>query len=199
MNLSFKQYRVIDLIIMAVVLTFSEALIAVAATKWFAYIEYVLSPTVAIVCIVMMRWNGFAVIHAALGGAVYCIACGYGAEQCAIYAAGNCMILIALLVLKLAGKKRVAENWILTVIYAATAYFGAQLGRWLISMAFGGSVYDIIRYLTTDCLSLAFAIIVLLISRKMDGLFEDQVAYLIRVDEERRDEQRLHDHEDFTN
>lgn len=184
---------------MAVILTFSEALIAVAATKWFAYIEYVLSPTVAIVCIVMMRWNGFAVIHAALGGTVLCIASGAITEQYAVYAAGNCGILIALLMLKLVGKKKVAESWILTVIYAAVAYLGAQTGRWLIGIAVGGSVGDIVRYLTTDCLSLAFAIIVLLISRKMDGLFEDQAAYLIRVDEERREEQRLHDHEDFTN
>lgn len=199
MNLSFKQYRVIDLIIMAVILTFSEALIAVAATKWFAYIEYVLSPTVAIVCIVMMRWNGFAIIHAALGGTVLCIASGAITEQYAVYAAGNCGILIALLMLKLVGKKKVADSWILTVIYAVVAYLGAQAGRWLIGIAVGGSVGDIVRYLTTDCLSLAFAIIVLLISRKMDGLFEDQAAYLIRVDEERREEQRLHDHEDFTN
>lgn len=199
MNLSFKQYRVIDLIIMAVALTFSEALIAVAATKWFSYIEYVLSPTLAIVCIVMMRWNGFAVIHAALGGVVLCIASGAITEQYAVYAAGNCGILIAILLLKLVGKKRVADSWFLTVIYAVISYLGAQTGRWLIGLMLGGSVNDIVRYLTTDCLSLAFAIIVLLISRKMDGLFEDQVAYLVRVDEERREEQRLHDHEDFTN
>lgn len=198
MNLSFNQYRAIDLTIMAVLLAISEALITIAATKWFPITAfYMVSPMVAMTCIVMMRWSGFAVIHAALGGLVYCMVLGASAEQYAIYMAGNCGVLIALLVLKFAGKKKVAESGFLTVIYVAAAYVGAQLGRWLIGLMLGGNIEDIIRYLTTDSISLLFSIIVVLISRKPDGLFEDQRAYLIRIDEERREEQRLHDHDDF--
>ena len=160
--------------------------------------DYVLSPTVAIVCIVMMRWDGFAAIHAVIGGVVLCLASGATAAQYAVYAAGNCGILIALPLLKLIGKKRVAGEWMLTVLYAVVAYIGAQAGRWLIDLAVGGSAWDIVRFLTTDVLSLAFAVIVALISRNMDGLFEDQKAYLIRINEERNEAQRSRDHEDFT-
>lgn len=197
MNLSFNQYRAIDLTIMAVLLAVPEALIALGATKWFPEIPYVLSPTVAIVCIVMMRWNGFAVIHAALGGVVLCMASGATAEQFAVYAAGNCGILIAMVMFKLLGKQRVADNPIFSVLYTALAFVGAQVGRALIGLAFGESVWEFVRYVTTDSLSLLFAVIVVLVARRMDGLFEDQKSYLIRVDKERREEQRLHDNEDF--
>lgn len=176
----------------------SEGLIAVAATKWFPHMDYVLSPTVAIVCIVMMRWDGFAIIHAVIGGAVLCLASGATAVQYAVYAAGNCGILIALPVLKLIGKKRIAEEWMLTVLYAAAAYVGAQAGRWLIDMAVGGTAWDIVKFLTTDVLSLLFAVVVVSLSRNMDGLFEDQKAYLIRIQEERAEAQRSRDHEDYT-
>ena len=200
MNLSFNQYRAIDLTIMAVLLVISEALIAIAATKWFPVTAfYMVSPMVAMTCIVMMRWSGFAVIHAALSGLVYCMTLGASAEQYAIYMAGNCGVLIALLVLKLAGKKRVAQSGTLIVIFVAVAYAGAQLGRWIVGLMVGGELADIIKYLTTDSISLLFAIVVVLIARKPDGLFEDQKAYLIRLEEERREEQRLHDHDDFAN
>ncbi len=39
-----------------------------------------------------------------------------------------------------------------------------------------------------DSLSLLYAVVVVLISRKMDGLFEDQRNYLIRTEAERRKE-----------
>ena len=51
MNLSVKQYRNIDLIIMLIMLAAAEALITVAARVWFPYELYSLSPTAAIVCI----------------------------------------------------------------------------------------------------------------------------------------------------
>ena len=58
MNLSLKQYRAIDLGLMLLILTGAEALIAHAARSWFPDEIYVLSPTMALVCIVMMRWGG---------------------------------------------------------------------------------------------------------------------------------------------
>lgn len=198
MNLSFKQYRAIDLTIMAVILAVSEGLIAVAAGKWFPEIHYVLSPTVTIVCIVMMRWDGFAVIHAVLGGLVYCLASGATVAQYAVYAAGNCGILIALPLLKLIGKERMAADAVLTGLYTVAAYAGTQAGRWLIGLMVGGTAGDIVRFLTTDILSLVFAVIVVNLSRNIDGLFEDQKTYLIRINEEQKELQRMHDHDDFT-
>lgn len=198
MNLSFNQYRAIDLTILAILLGVSEAMIAMAAYKWFPLsADYTVSPMVAMVCIVMMRWDKFAVMHCMLSGLVYCIVAAQTPEQYAVYIVGNCGALLALIVLKAAGKQRVAQNGFFTIIYIVTAYAGAQIGRWIVAMIFGGNVWDIVRFVTTDIISLLFSVVVVMIARKPDGLFEDQKAYLIRMDQERREEQRLHDHDDF--
>lgn len=186
MNLTFKQYRAIDLTILAVVLCVCEFLTAMGATVWFPGQLFALSPTVAMVCIVMMRWNGYAAVHAVLGGLVYCLASGASGEQILIYCAGNLFALLALILFKVFGKKKIKEKFGFTVLFTLAAFLGAQLGRWLISLLFGSSPDTIIVFLTTDSLSLLFAVVVVLISRRVDGLFEDQKEYLIRVQAERK-------------
>ena len=188
MNLSFKQYRAIDLGIMLVILALAEVLITHAATVWFPQEFYVLSPTVAIVCIVMMRWGGFAAIHAVGGGLALCIASGAGLNQIAVYCVGNCFALLALIMIKALGKEKVRSKAWLTIVFTVIAFCGAQIGRWLVGLFFGGSVGDIVTFFTTDSLSLVFAVVTVLISRRVNGLFEDQLAYLIRTQEERNKE-----------
>lgn len=195
MNLSFKQYRAIDLTILAVVLGICEFLTAKAAVSWFPSQLYTLSPTIMMVCIVMMRWNGYAAIHAAVGGLVFCLASGAGDKHILIYCLGNCFALSALLLFKAFGKKKIKDKFGYTVLFTLAAFLGAQLGRWLIGLLLGGSPDSIIVFLTTDSLSLLFAVVVVLISRKADGLFEDQKEYLIRV----RDERKRKEAEDYYN
>lgn len=189
MNLSFKQYRAIDLGIMLVLLMAAEALIAYAARVWFPDEAYVLSPTVAIVCIVMMRWGGFAVVHAVGGGLALCIASGANASQFAVYCIGNCFVLAALLLFKVWGKEKIRSKPFLAVLFAIAAFCGAQAGRWLVGLLLGGSAGDIIILFATDSLSLLFAALIVLIARRIDGLFEDQRAYLIRTQAERNRQQ----------
>ena len=189
MNLSFKQYRAIDLGIMLVILAVSEWLITHAATVWFPDELYVLSPTVAIVCIVMMRWGGFAAIHAIGGGLALCVASGADLNQFVVYCAGNCFALAALILLKVLGKEKVSSKPLLTVLFTFIAFCGAQTGRWLVGLFMGGSVSDIITFFTTDSLSLIFALVIVLIARRINGLFEDQLAYLKRTQAERDKEQ----------
>ena len=189
MNLSFKQYRAVDLGIMLVILAVIEAVITYAATEWFPYELYVLSPTVAIVCIVMMRWGGFAAIHAVGGGLALCIASGADLNQFAVYCVGNCFALLALILLGTLGKEKVRSNPFLTVLFTVIAFCGAQVGRWLVGLIMGGSVGDIITFFATDSLSLIFALVTVLISRRINGLFEDQWAYLVRTQAERNKQQ----------
>ena len=189
MNLSFKQYRAIDLGIMLVMLAAAEALITYAATVWFPYEFYVLSPTVAIVCIVMMRWGGFAAIHAVGGGLALCIASGADLSQFAVYCAGNCFALAALILLKVLGKEKVRSKPMLTALFTVIAFCGAQVGKWLVGLVMGGLLGDIITFFATDSLSLLFALVTVLISRRINGLFEDQWAYLVRTQAERNKQQ----------
>ena len=145
-----------------------------------------LSPTIAVVCIVMMRWGGYAAIHAVAGGAAFCAASGASAQQFVIYCAGNCLALAAMLLFRVRGKRGVKDSAFLTAVFAAAAYIGAQLGRGIAGLFFGGTPAAALLFFTTDSLSLLFAIVVVLISRRADGLFEDQRDYLIRMQEESR-------------
>ncbi len=185
-NISFNQYRFIDLTILAVVTAVFEAITAYAATKWFPGELYAVSPTIAMACIVMMRWNGFAAINAALGGMSFCLASGATEKQILIYVVGNCFALLALLLFKLPGKNKIKDRFYFTLLFVLTAYIGAQIGRWLVGLACGGAADSIIMFLTTDMLSLLFSVVIVLISRKADGLFEDQKSYLIRMDKAKK-------------
>ncbi|MDE7326989.1 MAG: hypothetical protein K2N63_12085 [Lachnospiraceae bacterium] len=184
-RISFKQYRAIDLGIMAVLLFVSEMITATAAIKWFPGELYTLSPTIAVVCIVMMRWGSFAALNAAVGGMAFCIATGASAAQFVMYCVGNCLALLALFLFKVGGKEKVRENAAFTVVFVAVAYASAQVGRWILGLFFGGSFDSVVIFFTTDSLSLLFAVVVVLISRRVDGLFEDQREYLIRTEDER--------------
>lgn len=187
-NISFKQYRTIDLVIWLVILSVFEYITVMAASRWFPGELYTISQVVAVLCIVMMRWGGYAVIHAVAGGVVFCLAQGASTEQIAVYCVGNCFALIALAVFKAVGKENVRAKFHFTLLYTAAAFCGAQLGRWLVSLAFGGTLGSIATFFTADSLSLLYAVVIVLISRKADGLFEDQKSYLIRTEAERRKE-----------
>ena len=200
MNLTFKQYRAIDLTIMAVLAAISEAIATIAASQWFTDQLFVVSTTFAIVCIVMMRWDGYAVLHAALGGAVYCIVLGASPEQFAVYCVGNCGALAALALFRLFGKKDVAAKFWVSALYVLAAYLGMELGRWGVSLIVrgagdGGALGLLVYFLTTDIITFLFAMLAVMISRKMDGLFEDQRAYLLRVNEEKQKEKEARDKE----
>ena len=187
-NISFKQYRTIDLAIWLVILSVFEYITVMAASRWFPGELYTISQVVAVLCIVMMRWGGYAVIHAVAGGVVFCLAQGASTEQIVVYCVGNCFALIALVFFKAVGKENVRAKLHFTVLYTAAAFCGAQLGRWLVSLAFGGTLGSIATFFTADSLSLLYAVVIVLISRKADGLFEDQKSYLIRTEAERRKE-----------
>lgn len=187
-NISFKQYRAIDLTIMTVMLVVFEVL-TVFAAKWFPMESYTLSPTTLVLCLVMMRWDGFAAIHAIAGGLAFCFAAGAEPKQFAVYCLGNCFALLGLILLKACGKDKVRAKIHLTVIFVVIVFASIQTGRWVVSLAvslcFGSSPDSIITFFTVDSLSLLFSVVGVLISRKMDGLYEDQKSYLIRTEEER--------------
>lgn len=184
-----KQYRNIDLAIMLAMLIAAEVVINIAAREWFPMEAYVLSPMTAIVCIVMMRWGPYAAVQAVGGGLALCVVSGAEPAQYAVYCVGNCFALAALLLFRIWGKEKIRTKIPLSILFTAAAFCGVQIGRWLVGLCFGGAVTDIVRLVTTDSLSLVFAVLTVLIARRIDGLFEDQVAYLLRTQSERRREQ----------
>ncbi|MGN0679361.1 MAG: hypothetical protein ACI4JS_06845, partial [Oscillospiraceae bacterium] len=104
-NISFGQYKGIDLTILTILTAVAEAVVALAASKWFPNELYSLSPMVAMVCIVMMRWGPWAAIPAVVSGLAFCLATGASGEQYVIYCVGNCFALVALVWFKAMGKE----------------------------------------------------------------------------------------------
>ena len=84
-QMTFRQYRVMDIAMFTVLMCVCETLITLGATRWFPAEPYTLSVTPAVTAIVMVRWGGFAAIPAFLGAFAFCLASGANLWQYVIY------------------------------------------------------------------------------------------------------------------
>lgn len=185
-NITKEQYRSIDLVIFAVIIAVLEWLNLKAINVWLPQVLFTVSLFLPITLLVMMRWNGYAVIHAIIAALIYCIGNGGTAAHYVIYIVGNCGILLTLVLFKAVGKKRLISKWYYVFLIVAVAYVGSELCRAIVAACFGNSFLPwLIEALAKDALSAAITVIVLLIARKQNGLFEDQNDYLLRMNEER--------------
>lgn len=184
--LTYKQYRIINILLLSVVYSVIEAVISLGANIWFPELAYVLSLSVMFVSLEMMRWSGYAVVAALVSGIVTCFFSGANGEQYLIYIIGNMAMLLGLLLLKAIGKEKVRGNALLTICYVVAEFLLAEIGRSIVAILLGANPLILVQFLTTDILTGVFAIIVILIMRKTDGMFEDQRAYLLRLEEERK-------------
>lgn len=195
-QLTFKEYRNLDLIIFVVLTIVFEAIATYASGKWFALQAINISVSLLLICIVMMRWGGYAAIHAVVGGLVYCFAAGGTPEQYVIYGIGNLFALVSLVLIKIWSKEKIRNSIVRLILFAIVAYLGMAAGRCIMSLFFGGGTGTLLVYITTDIISLLFAVIVLILLRKSDGMIEDQKAYLLRLDKERKEETDAYNEDD---
>ena len=184
-QITFKQYRTIDILILVALTIIFEAITTMATAKWFALQPVALSIGLAMVCVVMLRWGWQAAFPAVVGGFTFCILSGGSAQQLAVYCIGNIFALLAMIWFKVYGKERVRSSVPKMLLFGTTAYAGTVLGRGLISIAFGDVWGAFVQFATKDIMTLVFALLVLLVFRKTDGLLEDQKAYLLRLERER--------------
>lgn len=56
-NISFEQYRKIDLTILSVLTVVSEGLVTLATDKWFVGVPFAISTSLLFILITMMRWG----------------------------------------------------------------------------------------------------------------------------------------------
>lgn len=187
-NISFKQYRNIDLTVLSVLLLLSEGITTFATTKWFVGVPFAISTTLIFIIITMMRWGVFAFIPAAVGGIVFSIASGAGATQFVIYTAGNLFALLPCIFLHFVDKEKVRKSIFLLTVLSVLSYVSLALGRWLVSLIFEPSIKSLLVYLTTDIVTLLFTTVILVLMRGVDGMIEDQRHYLVRLSEEREKE-----------
>ena len=56
-----------------------------------------------------------------------------------------------------------------------------QAGRAAAALLLGVEPADVVGFFTTDSLSLLFTFVIIWIARKLDGVYEDQKHYLLRI------------------
>ena len=190
-QITFRQYRAMDLVMFTVLLCVCETLITLGAIRWFPQEPWTLSLTPAVTAIVMVRWGGFAAIPALLGALVFCVASGASLGQYVIYMAGNLAALALLGLLRGQGWKRLQDQVLLALLYGAMTALTMQLGRAVMALLLGYGPAVMLPFFTTDALSTLFAALLVWITRRLDGMLEEQKHYLRRVAEEQERERKL--------
>lgn len=180
-QITLSQYRTIDLGILAAVLALSQSLIYLATSRWYPEQLYVISPVAAITALVMMRWSGWAGIHAALGGMLFAAFSGGSWRHFLIYGIGNLLCLAILPLLRGGRKEKIRGDALMTIVFGLAVQLLMQLGRAGMAAALGFPWAGCLGFITTDLLSELFTAFVVWIVRRIDGLFEDQKHYLLRI------------------
>ena len=89
-----------------------------------------------------------------------------------------------LLMFRIFGKERIRKDAFLSIVFALGTQLLMQLGRAGIAALLGHPAEVCIRFITTDFLSCLFTALIIWIIRRVEGLFEDQKHYLLRIQEE---------------
>ncbi len=188
-QITFKQYRTIDILIMVALTIIFEGIATMASAKWFVLQPVAVSIGLAMVCMVMLRWGWQAAFPAFASGFTFCILSGATAQQLVIYCVGNLFALLGMVWFKVFGKEGIRGSMWKIVLFVSTAYLGMVLGRGILAIIFGDTWGTFITFATTDIMTLVFAILVIILFRKTDGMLEDQKTYLLRLDKERKETQ----------
>lgn len=179
-QLSWKEYRGIDLALWGAALAIFESIIVRAANWWFPGQPFTVSLAAAVTSIVYMRWGLWGVLHAVEAGLVFCWFSGGTGEQFLIYCAGNAFSALAALLLGAVGRERVRTGQ-LALVFPLLVQLLMQAGRALTALLLGAEPGNLVGFFTTDSLSLLFTFVIIWIARRLDGIYEDQKHYLLRV------------------
>lgn len=202
--LSINQYRGTDLFVFALILAVAEILTWLAA-KWFPYqAVFTFSLMLPISLTVMMRWGWPSVFYPIGGGLLVCLLASADAVNYACYIIGNACVALMLIPTYLIGRDKIRAKWWSSALYVAGGWLCMYLGRsfvyaisYAISPIDGGTAWSgFAGFAMGELLSLVMGVIVVMVLRRLDGMFEDQKSYLKRLDAERAEMRRRDEYGD---
>lgn len=193
--ISFQQYRLTDSVIFALILAAFD-LIAYGALSLFdgnAYFTF--SMTLPITLLVMMRWGWQSVFYAVADGLMLSLLYNRTVWQSYLsYAAGGAALMLILIPFKLIGKQRIRDKWYLSAAAVIVGWLIMNFTITVVQALCGSSFAAVASYNfgvgLTGLMSLAAGLVVILVLRRLDGMFEDQKHYLLRLDKERKERMR---------
>jgi len=109
-------------------------------------------------------------------------------SQTVIYTAGNLLSLAVVPLMNRYGKEKLRQTRYLYLGISMLTLLLMQTGRAMVSLVFGAGMADVIRFYTTDSLSMVFTPLMIWIVHRLDGVYEDQKHYLRRFHEEQKKE-----------
>ena len=187
-QITFKQYKAIDIALLSIMLFAFECLATYATINWFSLQAVAISVTPLVMILVMMRWGWFSAIAAVVGGLAYCLAGEASPKQYLVYCLGNLFGILSFLIVNRWGRDKVRGDWTKLVAVTVSTYLFMGIGRWLVSLIFEPAFKTLLAFITTDIISLLVALVGVLSLRKSDGMLEEQKSYLLRLDREAREE-----------
>jgi len=186
-QLTLQEYRTIDLLLFALMFAVCELIIVrVANGSLFRDQAFTVSLAAAITSIVYMRWGLWGGIHAALAGLLFCFYSGGTSGQYIIYTVGNLFSLPMALVLKKAGPERVRKSGWGSMLFPLGVILLMQGGRAAVALCLGAGSGGVLGFFTTDSLSVLFTLVIVWIARRLDGIYEAQTHYLLRLQEKEK-------------
>ncbi len=194
--ISFKQYRITDLLLFALILTIFDMIAHFAPIALKQGADYTFVLTVPIVLLIMIRWGWQSALFAVGDGLLLSALNNTGVWQSYVsYAVGNSFILLLLVAVRFIGKEKITGKWFFSVVFVISGWILQILGVTLMMWITTGG--DFLGYLAanagfgaTGLISLAVGIALFLVLRRLDGMVEDQKHYLLRLDAERKEAMR---------
>lgn len=186
--MSIKQYRLTDSLIFAAILVVFELILHYALIAYSG--AFTFSPLVPIVVLVIMRWGWQGVFYAVGDGILFCLLKGAGWQSYVSFGVGNAVIMVLLLAVKFVGKDKIAGKWYFSALFVAAGWLLVAFGRTVAATCCGMDFVGTLVVQLSDpssLLSLAMAVIIILVMRRFDGMFEDQKNYLKRLERERKE------------
>ncbi len=104
-----------------------------------------------------------------------------------------------LIPMKLIGKDKIRSRWWASALLFVGSWLCVYLGRatvWAIGysispIANSAAWHGFISFAFSELFSLVVGFVLVLVLRRIDGMFEDQITFLKRVDKERKDKLRV--------
>ena len=190
--ISLRQYRLTDLFLFAGILIAFDLLAHFTPRLFGSAAFFTFTLTVPIVLMVMIRW-GWPCVLFAVGDGLFMSALNntYSWQSYLCYSLGFAAITLLLIPLKFIGKQKITGKWYFSVLFVVCAWlimnFALTCFEAICGNDFAGMLVFNIGLNATGMLSLAIGIVVILVVRRLDGMFEDQKHYLIRKDNERKE------------
>ncbi|MGN0804756.1 MAG: hypothetical protein ACI4MS_05180 [Candidatus Coproplasma sp.] len=185
-RISYNQYKLADLFIFLIIMCACEMINVFAISKWFPNMLFTISVMLLVTLIVMIRWNWLGVIFPIIDAVLFCALNGAEGWQFGQYIIGNACVSLSWLLFLVLPKEKLTAHWYWTALYALCGFVLLLLGRAVGGAIFGqGFVSSLLTTVVGESLNFVFALIGLLIMRRVSDMLCDQKKYLFKVTKER--------------